>query len=327
MRSGLGKRTCKRGSFAKATAVAHGVVDIGHIVCVRHRCRKSCKYTCDQLACRVQTPAFVRSQNMSKYESYSVLLCDRAKSLTAEGEPTGAMAPTGFEVAHLRRVCKCLCEEGLDASIVDLTPHCRVEGAQEACILVIRGWRPDIADAALKQVQGIEYDTFTHQYGRVVQAHSRHVVFVGEKPRKADKSIGMRTVLGWQDVGVIEKARAWIAKVLDSEEYLRSACILKYPDIRKCGISAHGDGERRRTIVYRVGEVSSKRSLNYQWYHEGEEASDKVKIDLHHGDFAVSSEVAVGTNWKKRKIPTLRHSTGFIGKEPAVRKKQKVATS
>ena len=266
----------------------------------------------------------VFTENMSEYESYSVLLCDRAKSLTAEGEPTGEMAPTGFDAAHLRRVCECLCKEGLDASIVDLTPHCRLKDAPEACILVIRGWRPDIADAAFQQVRGIKYDTFTHQYGHVVQAHSRHVVFVGEKPRKADESIGMRTVLGWQDVDVIDKARAWIAKVLDSEEYIKSACILKYPDIRKCGISAHGDGERRRTIVYRVGKVSSKRSLDFQWYRDGAEVSDKVKIDLHHGDFAVSSEVAVGTNWKKRKIPTLRHSTGFIAKKPASSKKKKM---
>jgi len=35
-----------------------------------------------------------------------------------------------------------------------------------------------------------------------------------------------------------------------------------------------------------------------------------VTINLHHGDMYVMSEKAVGTDWKQRKIATLRHAAG-----------------
>ena len=36
-----------------------------------------------------------------------------------------------------------------------------------------------------------------------------------------------------------------------------------------------------------------------------------TEITLNHGDIYIMSEKSVGNDWKRRKIPTLRHAAGF----------------
>ena len=84
-------------------------------------------------------------------------------------------------------------------------------------------------------------------------------------------------------------------------------------------VSFPGDGERRQTIIYRVGDSSSARPLCFQWYLQGEAVGPVVTVHLQHGDYLISSSKAVGTDWKTRKVPTLRHATGFLSQGPAPR--------
>jgi hypothetical protein len=78
-----------------------------------------------------------------------------------------------------------------------------------------------------------------------------------------------------------------------------------YYDQRKCGIGSHGDGERRRVIGLRVG---TPMNLCYYWYHQSNRVGDKVSLMLNEGDMYIMSAKAVGTDWKRRKVPTLRHA-------------------
>jgi len=80
-----------------------------------------------------------------------------------------------------------------------------------------------------------------------------------------------------------------------------------YYDINKCGIGFHGDAERKKVIGIRVGATLP---LHYQWFKESKPISERVKLSLNHGDIYLMSEKAVGTDWKKKKIPTLRHAAG-----------------
>ena len=50
--------------------------------------------------------------------------------------------------------------------------------------------------------------------------------------------------------------------------------------------------------------------LHYQWFHQGSPVGNRIKLRLHHGDFYVMSEKASGWDWKRRKVPTLRHAAG-----------------
>lgn len=80
-----------------------------------------------------------------------------------------------------------------------------------------------------------------------------------------------------------------------------------YYDISKTGIGYHGDSERRKVIGIRLG---ANMPLYYRWYKNNEIKSEKFKLDLDGGDIYVMSEKAVGTDWKKSSIYTLRHATG-----------------
>ena len=50
--------------------------------------------------------------------------------------------------------------------------------------------------------------------------------------------------------------------------------------------------------------------MHYQWFHQGTPVGPRAKLLLNHGDFYVMSEKATGFDWKRRKIPTLRHAAG-----------------
>jgi hypothetical protein len=50
--------------------------------------------------------------------------------------------------------------------------------------------------------------------------------------------------------------------------------------------------------------------MHWQWFYQGKPIGDRIQIPLEAGDMYVMSEKAVGTDWKKKTIPTLRHATG-----------------
>jgi hypothetical protein len=81
-----------------------------------------------------------------------------------------------------------------------------------------------------------------------------------------------------------------------------------YYDITKCGIGYHGDSERRKVIGMRLGNTSLP--LYFQWYFDNKALNEPIKINLDPGDIYIMSEKACGTDWKRKKIYTLRHATG-----------------
>ena len=80
-----------------------------------------------------------------------------------------------------------------------------------------------------------------------------------------------------------------------------------YYDVNKCGIGFHGDSERRKVIGVRLGYPMK---LCYRWYHRYQPDSNTFTFVLNSGDIYLMSEKAVGTDWKKSSIWTLRHSAG-----------------
>jgi hypothetical protein len=67
--------------------------------------------------------------------------------------------------------------------------------------------------------------------------------------------------------------------------------------------------KQRRSPVHEKIEsarLGASLPLHFQWYLEGG-IGERILIPL---DMYVMSEKAVGTDWKKRKIKTLRHATG-----------------
>ena len=80
-----------------------------------------------------------------------------------------------------------------------------------------------------------------------------------------------------------------------------------YYDVEKCGIGYHGDGERKKVFAMRMG---GPMPLYYQWYQRSERVGPRMEFNLEDGDMYMMSAKAVGFDWLKKTILTLRHATG-----------------
>jgi hypothetical protein len=90
-------------------------------------------------------------------------------------------------------------------------------------------------------------------------------------------------------------------------ENLNSESIL-YFDIERCGLGFHGDSERKRVNVIRLGAPFS---LHFQWFCNSEKVGEQMSFELPGNCFYVMSEKATGRDWKKRGF-SLRHATGKV---------------
>ena len=79
----------------------------------------------------------------------------------------------------------------------------------------------------------------------------------------------------------------------------------------KTGIGWHGDAERNKVVAVRMcsPEVTCD-PIKFQWFMRSRGLGNIVEIPLEHGDLYVMSEKAVGSDWKRSSIYTLRHATG-----------------
>ena len=50
--------------------------------------------------------------------------------------------------------------------------------------------------------------------------------------------------------------------------------------------------------------------LKYQWYYKNNFLGRNMAFNFQHGDIYIMSEKAVGSDWLKSNIPTLRHAAG-----------------
>ena len=250
--------------------------------------------------------------------SYTLLLCDCAASQGQGSDSIGKMAERGFSPTQLRALAASLTKRGVPCDVFELTPHCTAPDAEDACAIVIHAARLDhegfpLADAMLEEVEAIQYDKFTFTYQAAKAAHSRHLVFVGDSLREPVPEEGTHTVLAWDSLPACELAARLVSRELRSWD-LKVACALHYPDIDKCGISWHGDQERRQTVLFRLGKA--QRPIHLRWMHENKPAGPVISIPLAHGDVFIPCAKAVGTDYKRRKVPTLRHATGYHSHGP-----------
>ena len=82
-----------------------------------------------------------------------------------------------------------------------------------------------------------------------------------------------------------------------------------YYDLNKTGIGFHGDTERVVVICLTIGGGGNY-PMRWSWFINGKPSGDPIDIRLNDGDLYIMSEKAVGADWKKRIIYTLRHAAG-----------------
>lgn len=223
----------------------------------------------------------------------------------------------GFNLSDLKKIKKKFESIGAKTELYNIAELSEIkDNENNAYLLVIRnGANVMLKDLELKydkndwfeEQSSLNVDKKAFMYGRVVNKNARWNLCFDEKSKEPDYENGKGRVIAFSEIPVTKA-------IVDSfENYFgEKAKDLKgegnyYFDIKKCGIGFHGDSERRKVLAFRLG---GNMDLHYQWFKEGEEVGKRIKIELNGGDIYVMSEKAVGTDWKKKKIYTVRHATG-----------------
>lgn len=153
----------------------------------------------------------------------------------------------------------------------------------------------------------LNVDKHAYMYGRVVEKSARwNLCFseVGQEPKYEE---GKGRIISYTDAPIMAMVLSQFEKMFGPKAKNLKGEGNYYYDIEKCGIGYHGDAERRKVIAIRLGAPNP---IHYQWYQEGVPIREHMVFPLNGGDIYVMSEKAVGTDWRKKKIPTLRHAVG-----------------
>ena len=144
-------------------------------------------------------------------------------------------------------------------------------------------------------------------YGKVMNKLARHNLCYADFAQEPDYESGRGRVVAYDSVPLLNRLRAGLREVLKEKGDDLKCEGNRYYDVKKCGIGWHGDSERKRVVAFRAG---ASMRIGYQWYKEGERIGARFTETMHHGDMYIMSEKAVGWDWKRRKVLTLRHAAG-----------------
>ena len=188
------------------------------------------------------------------------------------------------------------------------------EKAQDAYILIIRGGlKVIIGDENVndfyKRLNELEWDKkyWDTRRQKVLNKHARWNLIFGDEPQTANYEEKKGTIIAYQDIPLFCKIMQSFEKLLGKKAVNLKAEGNKYYDKSCTGIGYHGDSERRKVIAFRLG---GDMPLHYQWFLNSKPIGENKKFIINSGDIYVMSEKAVGTDWKRKKFPTLRHAAG-----------------
>lgn len=215
-----------------------------------------------------------------------------------------------YSMDELRAIHAQLTQWGMRSTLVDLGSHLPPQyGRHEAGVLILHRAVQDILHVSdedlFRELTGIHYDAHALMYGRVVNKHLRHNAIIADFDQAPNYQEGMGTVVNFTHTPLMQHIRTHLPTYLGPKAATLISELNDYFDVSQCGIGYHGDTERTMVIGMRVG---ARFPLSYCWYHRGERVSQQIDLTLESGDIYVMSEKAVGMDWKKKVIPTLRHA-------------------
>jgi hypothetical protein len=204
----------------------------------------------------------------------------------------------------------------LNKPVINLDKEFNDDINNRAYILVVKDFvnktlqNKDKSDKELYEEQtSFEWDSkmFSRKHkSGVVNKNARHNVCYANFSQEADFINKKGTVIDFEKLPLLNYIKEFLSKLNKKCENLFAEGN-KYYDITKCGIGFHGDTERKKVIGLRIG---SNMDLHYQWYLRFKPVGKRMKIPLKGGDLYIMSNKAVGNDWKKSSILTLRHATG-----------------
>lgn len=242
-------------------------------------------------------------------ETFSITFGDRAENHVGM-EIIGKSASRGFTINDLETIkhkfgnhCE-LINLPLVNNTTDLI-------APPAAVLIIRNGVNALGispDNLFTEMRNLPHDKKAKMRGRVVNKRARWNLCFSQTASAPNIENGRGTVIAFKTVPLLNTLRDKLINTCDVNiNYNMQAELNYYYDVNKCGIGFHGDTERKIVICARLGATIP---LHYQWYYRFKPVGDRIKLQLNHGDIYIMSSKAVGTDWKRSSILTLRHAAG-----------------
>jgi len=224
----------------------------------------------------------------------------------------GKAGAAGLELADLVGAMKKFEAAGYACELVDLGELSSEPGLPAAYVLIVRGGVSGLLGgrpaAELEAEHGaLDHDKKAFMYGRVVNKKARHNLCFADKGQMPDYEAGEGRVVAFNAVPLTSAIRATLPDYFGAKATKLYAEGNYYYNVAKCGIGFHGDAERRIVIAARLGAAMP---LHFQWYRAGEPLGKRIKLVLEGGDLYAMSSKAVGSDWRKNTIATLRHAAG-----------------
>ena len=223
----------------------------------------------------------------------------------------------GFNLKDLKKYRSTFKKAGFKVEIYNLNSlHTEEYDTEEAYVMIVRkginlflnrAGKSDID--VLDEMKGFEWDRkfYCTRRKKVLNKHARSNVCFGEDSSEPDYENKKGRIVGYDQVSCLKRVKEGMSELLGnkcSNLICEGNC---YFDLKKCGIGWHGDAERRKVVAFRVGETMD---LRFNWFMRFKPFGKTLRLVLNSGDMYFMSEKAVGTDWKRSSIPTLRHSAG-----------------
>lgn len=246
--------------------------------------------------------------------AYTVTFGDVAEN-HARMQKLGEIHEHGYTCEQLKTLGDSLASQGMTTEWIDLSKSWNDEHPDEladAGVLVIRqGVQHILSEDGLHGLctehDALVPDKKAKMRGRVVNKHARWNLCFDDEKQEADYEQGKGTVVSWDQIPLTQCIRTKIHEWTGDSDLKGESNVYYNPS--KCGIGYHGDGERKKVFAVRFGQAE-KVPLYFQWFQNSSPVGERMHVPLSNGDMYAMSEKAVGFDWLKKKIPTLRHAAG-----------------
>jgi alkylated DNA repair dioxygenase AlkB len=216
----------------------------------------------------------------------------------------------GFNNDDMKQIMINWSDIGAECELLNLAELSGLSGLPDASVLIIRNGLEMLEippDDMFEEQLSLDYDKLAYMYGRVVNKKARWNICFGNDNQDPDYENKKGRIVEWNEVPLLKVFMELMPDLFGEKANKLYGEGNYYYDINKCGIGYHGDSERRKVIAVRLG---ASMPLYYQWYKDNKPVGNRIKVPLNHGDIYVMSEKAVGTDWKRKSIYTLRHAAG-----------------
>lgn len=228
-------------------------------------------------------------------------------------QKVGEMSENGFDKIQLKEIKKKFEDLGAKTNLYLLNKLLKEE-TEKAYLLIIKNGVNFLTDD--KELSKKIYNehcnlTYDKQYfdtrrNKVLNKIARWNLCFDNESQSPDYINKKGTIISYNDVPYTQTLKNKIKEMLSDKSDLKLEANYYY-DINKTGIGYHGDSERKKVIGVRLGKDNN---LSFKWFKNSEEISGRFNLILNDGDIYVMSEKAVGNDWKKKSLITLRHAAG-----------------